>query len=64
MLWFIILIAILTIAIMILINKKTTKKPTMPEKDAYGASFGDCSLDLEEMLKKAEEKRTKYSNRL
>ncbi len=60
MLWFIILIAILTIAIVIfLINKKTRKKPTMPEKDAYGASFGDCSLDLEEMLKKAEEKKNK-----
>ncbi len=60
MLWFIILIVILTIAIVIfLINKKTTKKPTLPDKDAYGASFGDCSLDLEEMAKKAEEKKKK-----
>lgn len=58
MLWFVILIIILIIVtIVFLINKKITKKPKLPDKDAYGASFGDCSLDLEELRKKAEEKK-------
>ncbi|MGC8501928.1 hypothetical protein [Desulfurella sp.] len=60
MLWFVIIVLIITIAIIVvLINKKITKKPTLSDKDAYGASFGDCSLDLEELRKRSEEKKNK-----
>jgi len=63
MLWsmiLIIIIAILLISLVVfLVNKKSTKKTIQPDKDAYGASFGDCSLDLEEMRKKAQEKKDK-----
>ncbi|MGE4547836.1 MAG: hypothetical protein AB7E28_08695 [Desulfurella sp.] len=56
----IIIIAILLISLAVfLVNKKSTKKPIQPDKDAYGASFGDCSLDLEELQKKAQEKKNK-----
>lgn len=63
MVWFITLIiitAVLLIALVVfLINKKNIKKPIQPDKDAYGASFGDCSLDLEELRKKAQKKKDK-----
>jgi len=62
MLWsviLIIIIAILLISLVVFLVKKSTKKTIQPDKDAYVASFGDCSLDLEEMRKKAQEKKDK-----
>ncbi|OSS41693.1 hypothetical protein DESAMIL20_1246 [Desulfurella amilsii] len=60
LLFIILIIAILLISVVvILINKKNAKKTIKPDIDAYGASFGDCSLDLEEMRKKAQEKKDK-----